>query len=75
MSKKRIFAISIKYLEFCDQHHSQWTDDFRFTVGAGGQVAARFQNANGVILELVGAQLGLAVSLGSTGMTIALQAQ
>ena len=44
------------------------------TVGAGGQVA-RFQNANGVILELIGAQLGLAVSLGSTGMTIALQAQ
>jgi hypothetical protein len=34
---------------------------------------ARFQNANGVILELVGAQLGLAVSLGSAGMTIALQ--
>ena len=70
MSKKRIFVISIKYLEFCDQHHSQWTDDFRSTVGAGGQVA-RFQNANGVILELVGAQLGLAVSLGSAGMTIA----
>ena len=44
------------------------------TVGAGGQVA-RFQNANGVILELIVAQLGLAVSLGSTGMTIALQAQ
>jgi hypothetical protein len=44
------------------------------TVGAGGQIA-RFQNAKGVILELVGAQLGLAVSLGSTGMTIALQAQ
>ena len=44
------------------------------TVGAGGQVA-RFQNANGVILELVGAQLGLAVSLGSAGMTIALQPQ
>ena len=43
------------------------------TVGAGGQVG-RFQNANGVILELVGAQLGLAVSLGSAGMTIALQA-
>ena len=43
------------------------------TVGAGGQVA-RFQNANGVILELVGAQLGLSVSLGSAGMTIALQA-
>jgi len=44
------------------------------TVGAGGQVA-RFQNANGVVLELVGAQLGLALSLGSAGMTIALQAQ
>ena len=44
------------------------------TVGAGGQVA-RFQNANGVIVELIVAQLGLAVSLGSTGMTIALQAQ
>ena len=43
------------------------------TVGAGGQVA-RFKNANGVILELVGAQLGVAVSLGSAGMTIALQA-
>ena len=44
------------------------------TGGAGGQVA-RFQNENGVILELVGAQFGLAVSLGSAGMTIALQAQ
>jgi hypothetical protein len=43
------------------------------TVGAGAGVG-RFQNANGVILELVGAQLGLAVSLGSAGMTIALQA-
>ena len=42
------------------------------TVGGGAQVA-RFQNANGVILELVGAQLGLAVSLGSAGMTIVLQ--
>jgi len=42
------------------------------TVGGGARVA-RFQNANGVILELVGAQLGLAVSLGSAGMTIALQ--
>jgi hypothetical protein len=41
------------------------------TVGAGGHVA-RFQNASG--LELVGPQLGLAVSLGSAGMTIALQA-
>ena len=43
------------------------------TVGAGAGVG-RFQNANGVILELVGAQLGLSVSLGSAGMTIALQA-
>ena len=44
------------------------------TVGTGGQVA-RYQNENGVILELIGGQLGLAVSLGSAGMTIALQAQ
>ena len=42
------------------------------TIGGGAQVA-RFQNANGVILELVGAQLGLAISLGSAGMTIVLQ--
>jgi hypothetical protein len=42
------------------------------TVGGGAQVS-RFQNANGVILELVGAQLGLAVTLGSAGMTIVLQ--
>jgi hypothetical protein len=31
------------------------------TIGAGGQVA-RFQNANGVVLELVGAQLGFAIA-------------
>jgi hypothetical protein len=42
------------------------------TVGGGARVA-RFQNANGVIVELVGAQLGLGISLGSVGMTIALQ--
>jgi hypothetical protein len=42
------------------------------TVGGGAQVA-RFQNANGVTLDIVGAQLGLEVSLGSTEMTIALQ--
>jgi len=42
------------------------------TVG-GGAEAARFQNENGVILDLLGAQLGLEVSLGSAGMTIALQ--
>jgi hypothetical protein len=42
------------------------------TVGGGAQVG-RFRNANGVILDLVGAQLGLEVSLGSAGMTIVLQ--
>ena len=42
------------------------------TVGGGAQVA-RFQNANGVILELLGVQLGLELVLGSAGMTIALQ--
>jgi hypothetical protein len=42
------------------------------TVG-GGAMAARFQNENGVILDLLGGQLGLQVSLGSAGMTIALQ--
>lgn len=42
------------------------------TVGGGAQVA-RFQNANGVTLDIVGAQLGLEVSLGSSEMTIALQ--
>jgi len=42
------------------------------TVGGGAQVA-RFQNANGVILELLGAQLGLEVVLGFAGMAIALQ--
>jgi hypothetical protein len=51
-----------------------WLTTIWLTVGAGGQVA-RFQNASGVTLELVGAQLGLAVSLGSAGMTIGLQAQ
>ena len=42
------------------------------TIG-GGAEAARFQNANGVTLDLVGAQLGLEASLGSAEMTIALQ--
>jgi hypothetical protein len=42
------------------------------TVG-GGAMAARFQNENGVILDLLGGQLGLQVSLGSAAMTIALQ--
>ena len=41
------------------------------TIGvAGGELVG---NANGVILELVGAQLGLEVSVGSAGMTIVLQ--
>jgi hypothetical protein len=37
------------------------------TVG-GGAVGERFQNENGVILDLIGAQLGLEASLGSAGM-------
>ena len=42
------------------------------TVGGGAGVA-RFQNTNGVTLDLAGVQAGLEVSLGSTEMTIALQ--
>jgi hypothetical protein len=42
------------------------------TVG-GGAEGARYQNANGVILDLVGVQAGLEASLGSAEMTIALQ--
>jgi hypothetical protein len=42
------------------------------TVGAGAE-AGRFRNANGVILELAGLQVGLAVGFGSAGMTITLQ--
>jgi hypothetical protein len=42
------------------------------TVGGGAQVA-RFQNANGVILELAGMQVGVPVVLGSAAMTIGLQ--
>jgi hypothetical protein len=42
------------------------------TVGAGAEVA-RFRNTNGVILELGGLQVGLAIGLGSAGMTITLQ--
>ena len=44
------------------------------TVGGGGQVA-RYQNANGVILELVGVELGLQMVLGSAGMTITLRCE
>ena len=39
----------------------------------GGPKVARLQNANGVVLELHGVQLGLEVSLNLSGMTIALQ--
>jgi hypothetical protein len=42
------------------------------TVGVGAEVG-RFRNANGVILELAGLQVGLAVGLGTAGMTITLQ--
>ena len=42
------------------------------TVGGGVQVA-RYQNANGVILELAGVEVGVALVLGPAGMTIALQ--
>jgi hypothetical protein len=44
----------------------------RLAAGGGAQVA-RFENANGVILELAGIQAGVAVILGSAGMTITLQ--
>jgi len=39
----------------------------------GGPKVARLQNANGVVLELHGVQLGLQVSLNLSGMTIALR--
>jgi hypothetical protein len=42
------------------------------TVGGGAQVA-RFQNANGVMLELAGIQVGVPVVLGSAAVTIGLQ--
>jgi hypothetical protein len=42
------------------------------TAGASAEVG-RFRNANGVILELAGLQVGLAVGFGSAGMTITLQ--
>jgi hypothetical protein len=42
------------------------------TIGAGAEMG-RFGNANGVVLELAGLQLGLALGVGSAGMTIALQ--
>ena len=42
------------------------------TFVGGGQVAT-LQNANGVVLQLSGMQVGFQVSLGLAGMTIALQ--
>lgn len=40
---------------------------------AGGAQVARLQNANGVILELSGTQIGFQVSLGLSGMTITMR--
>ena len=40
---------------------------------AGGAAATRLQNANGVVLELRGRQVGLQVSINLSGMTIAMR--
>ena len=40
---------------------------------AGGAKIARLQNANGVVMELQGAQVGLEVSFSLSGMTLALR--
>ena len=40
---------------------------------AGGAQVARLQNANGVVLELSGTQVGFQVSFGLAGMTAALR--
>ena len=40
---------------------------------AGGAKIARLQNANGVVMELQGAQVGLEVSFSLSGMTVALR--
>jgi hypothetical protein len=40
-------------------------------IGAGVEMG-RYGNANGVVLELAGVQLGLALGVGSAGMTITL---
>jgi hypothetical protein len=39
----------------------------------GGAKVARLQNANGVVLELQGVQVGFEVSLNLSGMTIRLR--
>jgi hypothetical protein len=40
---------------------------------AGGARVARLQNANGVVLELRGAQAGLQISAGLSGLTISMR--
>jgi len=40
---------------------------------AGGGKTARLQNANGVVMELRGTQVGFEVSLSLSGMTVALR--
>jgi hypothetical protein len=40
---------------------------------AGGATAARLQNANGVVLEVRGRQVGLEVSLNLSGMTLSMR--
>ena len=40
---------------------------------AGGAKAARLQNANGVVMELQGTQVGFEASLSLSGMTVALR--
>src|SRR5215470_11306118 len=40
---------------------------------AGGAKVARLQNANGVVIQLQGAQVGLSVSFSLSGMTLALR--
>ena len=44
-----------------------------FIIGVGGAQVATLQNANGVVLQLRGAQAGFQVSLGLGGMTISLR--
>ena len=62
-------------------HNLRTPEDIAGTYGAagagaaiiGGAQVARLQNEKGVVLELHGVQVGLQVSLGLAGMTLALQ--